>query len=232
MQKNTIMKKILLLALGIIIGSFLAISFSVSAGTPALVVTRGGTGITTITEGQSIWGSEINHMIATSSIKMNMSTGAVTIGEIVINAVTDGDLIVQGDVGIGTSTPARPLHMVGDGVTGSTGYARFGVSATEYTEIGHRGANSSINAVGDGNLDFRHDDNDVMTITDGGFLGVSTSTPGTVLDIYTTATTTATIDSSHASRGGCLKIKDLDGTGYTYCTVNGGSMTCSATSCE
>lgn len=101
------MRKVLLFSLAVIlVGSFLT-CFQAESATPALVVTRGGTGISTVTEGQSLWGSSIDHLIATSSMTMDPNTGAVTIGEVVINAVADGDLIVQGDVGIGTTTPAE-----------------------------------------------------------------------------------------------------------------------------
>jgi len=65
-----------------------------------------------------------------------------------------------------------------------------------------------------------------------GYVGVATTTPATPLDVYTTATTTITIDSSDTERGSCMKLKDVDGGGYTYCYVLNGSMECSATSCE
>ena len=65
-----------------------------------------------------------------------------------------------------------------------------------------------------------------------GTTGIGTGTPATVLDIYSSATTTATIDSSSISKGGCLKIRDIDGAGYSYCTTLNGTMTCSTISCE
>ncbi|MFC1612914.1 hypothetical protein ACFL23_01145 [Patescibacteria group bacterium] len=65
-----------------------------------------------------------------------------------------------------------------------------------------------------------------------GNLGIGTTSPATLTDFYTTATTTITIDSSDIERGSCLKLKDVDGGGYTYCYVIDGAMECSATSCE
>jgi len=85
----------------------------------------------------------------------------------------------NGFVGIGTINPQRPIHMVGNG-SSDTGWARFGLSTTEYTEIGHRGYNSAINAVGDGDLDFRHDGSNVMELSDTGNLNVI----GNVTSIY------------------------------------------------
>lgn len=138
----------------------------VDSATPALVVSRGGTGISTITEGQFFVGSTIDHTVATSGMLMNMTTGDITIagaldvGSVTISAVADGDLTVTGDTGLGTTSPA------------------------------------------------------------------------TTLDVYSNATTTETIDSSHASRGACTKYKDHDGGGYTYCVYLNGAETCSAISCE
>lgn len=65
-----------------------------------------------------------------------------------------------------------------------------------------------------------------------GKIGIGTTTPATLLDIYTIATTTATIDSGSATQGACTKYKDVDGGGYTYCIYLNGTQTCSVTSCE
>lgn len=64
-------------------------------------------------------------------------------------------------------------------------------------------------------------------------VGTSTfaSTAG-LLELFSTATTTATIDSNHASRGGCIKVKDFDGSGYTYIVANNGTLTASTASCQ
>jgi hypothetical protein len=69
-------------------------------------------------------------------------------------------------------------------------------------------------------------------ILDTNKVGIGTSSPASLTDFYSTATTTITIDSNAASQGSCLKLKDVDGDGYTYCYVNNGVMTCSTTSCE
>jgi len=46
------------------------------------------------------------------------------------------------------------------------------------------------------------------------------------------ATTTIRIDSTSATQGGCIEMKDFDGSGFSYITVSNGVMTVSATSCK
>ena len=90
-------------------------------------------------------------------------------------------------------------------------------------------------------ITFAHDNSDILTIFSesngaGGVqnqrIGIATTSPATLLDIYSSATTTQAIDSSSASQGACLKMKDTDGGGYSYITVLNGVMTVSQTSCE
>jgi hypothetical protein len=71
-----------------------------------------------------------------------------------------------GHVGIGTTSPKTELSVSGR-VRGA-----YDASESEYTEIGHGGANGYINTVGDGNLDFRHDGADRMSLSDAGNLDV------------------------------------------------------------
>ena len=66
----------------------------------------------------------------------------------------------------------------------------------------------------------------------GSNFGMATTTPESNMVLSSTATSTFEIYSSSASQGACLKLADFDGTGFTYCVVNGGSMTCSTTSCK
>lgn len=107
----------------------------------------------------------------------------------IANIDSDGNAYFGGSVGIGIATPAQLFHMQGNG-TAAQGWARFGLSSTEYTEIGHKGNNSAINAVGDGNLDFRHDSVTKMSLTDAGVLTATTFT-GALSGNATTATALA-----------------------------------------
>lgn len=72
-----------------------------------------------------------------------------------------------------------------------------------------------------------------MRITNAGKVGIGTSTPGTSLQVANgTATTTVAIGSAGSSKGGCLKIRDSDDAGWTYCVVLDGTMSCGIASCE
>lgn len=66
----------------------------------------------------------------------------------------------------------------------------------------------------------------------GGNVGIGTTTPSSFFQLFSTATTTASFDSSSASKGSCLEMKDRDGSGYTYLTFNNGQMFTSQTSCK
>jgi len=87
-----------------------------------------------------------------------------------------------------------------------------------------------------GSYDLRVESNGnaYMLLVDGSAdkVGVGTSTPATVLDVYSSASTTLSIDSSAADKGGCLKLQDVDGAGFSYGTVLNGSVTWSTVSCE
>ena len=63
-------------------------------------------------------------------------------------------------------------------------------------------------------------------------IGIATTTPATLMDVFSTGTTTITIDSNSATQGACLKLKDSDGGGYSYITILDGTITATTTSCE
>lgn len=66
-----------------------------------------------------------------------------------------------------------------------------------------------------------------------GNMGIGTSTPATVLDVYSTGTSTMAIDTDDGARGSCLKLVDTLGS-RIYCYVkNGGTtFTCSTIDCQ
>jgi len=115
----------------------------------------------------------------------------------------------EGSVGIGTVSPSAMLSVGASSQFQVNSTGDIITSATGELTIG-----------GTGNSSFA------------GNVGVGTSTPQNLLNVFDTATSTIEIDSNSLTQGGCLKIKDVDGGGYTYCYVLDGAMTCSATSCE
>ena len=80
--------------------------------------------------------------------------------------------------------------------------------------------------------DFAVDTNLLFVDDSADMVGISTSTPATLLDIFSTGTSTITIDSNSATQGACLKLKDVDGGGYSYGYVLNGAITWSVNSCE
>ena len=59
----------------------------------------------------------------------------------------------------------------------------------------------------------------------GGNVGITTTTPGALLDVFSTASSTIRVDSNSATQGGQIFIKDRDGVGYTCVTANNGVLT-------
>jgi len=78
-----------------------------------------------------------------------------------------------GFVGVNRQTPGQRLHV------GGVIRADFTGSSNEFVEIGHGGSNGYINTIGDGDLQFRHDNSIKMHLTDTGKLVVgAVATPG------------------------------------------------------
>lgn len=71
---------------------------------------------------------------------------------------------------------------------------------------------------------------DIMVVKGTGRVGIGTSTPAKLFDVFATGTSTVRIDST--TKGSCLVMKDSDGSGYTYITAADGVLTAGTTSCE
>lgn len=105
-------KKTLILILAVVmISSFFVFVLGADSAEIPLRVTRGGTGVGRIPEGWFLIGSRIDSAEATSTISMSIAgdltlTGSLITPSITVSAVSGGDLFVDGDIGIGTSTPA------------------------------------------------------------------------------------------------------------------------------
>lgn len=65
-------------------------------------------------------------------------------------------------------------------------------------------------------------------------IGIGTSTPEANLQVYggDSATSTLEVGGSMSSNGACIKLRDSDGAGWSYCTILDGTLSCSQTSCE
>jgi len=61
--------------------------------------------------------------------------------------------------------------------------ASFVLHSQDYVETLHNGSNGYINNVGVGNLDFQHEGVTKMSLTDGGRLGIGTTTPAQALHV-------------------------------------------------
>lgn len=71
-----------------------------------------------------------------------------------------------------------------------------------------------------------------VLINASGNVGIGTTTPTSLFQPYSTATTTISIDSKSLTQGSCIEMKDSDGVGYTYVTAANGVLTASTVSCK
>lgn len=71
-----------------------------------------------------------------------------------------------------------------------------------------------------------------FVIKNTGRVGIGTTSPSSLLQLFSTGTSTLSVDSNSATQGGCLEIKDKSGTGYTYVYAEDGVLTASTVSCK
>ena len=121
-----------------------------------------------------------------------------------------------GHVGIGKNNPGAPLDVSGKIRSSHT------EDDTDVIELSHGGANAYVNWTGEGNLDFRRDGNNLMTLDQsgnlsvGGKVGVGKDDPQTQLDVSGTIRSSHTTDEANLielSHGGLNAFVNWKGEG-------------------
>jgi len=151
---------------------------------------------------------------------------------VVGTAATAMTLLGNGNVGIGTTTPMSPLSIssVNDGI--------ISIANTILNQTTHWGFHSGTSPSADfgttGSFPLSIETNDTtrLWIAAAGNIGMGTSSPEHLLDLYSTGTTTQRIDSNSVTKGACIALKDTDGVGYTYVYGNNGALTASTVACN
>lgn len=108
-------------------------------------------------------------------------------------------------------------------------YPNYGSNGVIGLQIGTSTDNAiQFRAMGTDYLQF--DDN--LILNKGMKLGIGTLSPENIVDISSNTTTIVKVDSTSLNKGACFKLKDSDGVGYTYMTVNDGVPNFSINFCE
>lgn len=139
-----------------------------------------------------------------------------------------------------TQLTATPITLslggsYGNGAPGSATNLKFDLynDGTTRNGIGMSAALMELR-VGTGNAIGIYTNNGTLAamFTSAQRFGLGTSTPAFQYEQFSTGTTTMSIDSNSSNKGACLRLKDADGSGYTYLLVNDGAGTFSTTACN
>lgn len=183
---------------------------------------------------------------ATNNVGLQLCNSNIQAGTFGINTLCDVPNIMRASTTAESNYPLA-MYSARAGIVSGDSLGNIGFLSND-TNITAPGAlSASIGAMAAGthtatnrltDLVFRTTDTggaattEKVRITGAGRLGIGTTTPGTLLDIFSTATSTLRIDSNSATQGSCLTLKDSDGVGYTYVTANDGVLTASTISCN
>lgn len=140
--------------------------------------------------------------------------------------LTDDTLSLAAPLTLPTgTTTATNLYVTGDLQVDGVFFAPIALTAAGDLDMGTNTIYNFDWLSGDGGAEG-------LSVSAAGLVGIGTSTPATLLDVFSTATTTVTWDSNSATQGACIKVKDMDGGGYTYITTLNGTLQADTVSCE
>lgn len=171
----------------------------------------------TIGGGTATTGLNINGGATSTSFKITSLTGARAI-------FTDASSLL--------TTVGLSQYLI-DSLSDETGTGGL-VFSTNPLLVGFRSSASSTigNSTGSGGLTVSGNSTTSLNHYVGGSLAVGTTTPSSLFQVFSTATTTMSLDSNSVTRGTCIEMKDSDGVGYTYISAKNGTLYSSTVSCK
>ena len=192
-------------------GTTIGTDYNLAAPTNGLAV-EGFVGIGT-TSPQAQFDSEINSNVeAVLAQVRNFSAGVAAIADIKIINDTGSQLGLQM---YGSGNNLTITSYLTSLVLGNWSRVRAS-SAANGLILGTGGATPIV---------FTPGDSEKMRVTSSGNVGVGTSTPGTLIDLFSSATTTARVDSNSTTQGGAVVVKDTGtGGGYTCLYTKSGAL--------
>jgi hypothetical protein len=188
-------------------------------------------------------------LVNTARLTILKSNGNVGIGTTtpinffsVANATSSlFDITSSGKVGVGTFDPISFAKMQINYDSASDTVAGLVVSdgGSAHVMLGATSTSGFVGNYNNNSFSIRTNNEDRIFIYDKNAgadvrVGIGTTTPESFFHVYkNTATTTVTVGGvDESGKGSCLKLRDSDGQGWTYCTTLDGTLSCSINSCE
>ena len=103
----------------------------------------------------------------------------------------------SGNVGIGTTSPSAPLHIVGDGNTGQR--VHVGTSSAHQIYLGNTGGVSSVGTLSNHNFQVITNGSSRAVVDTSGNVGIGTTSPSRLLEVQLTATNASLHNNNNAA---------------------------------